>query len=265
MKKRVFSVFMALILMFSLLPTIALAGEDGEDGGISVLAAGVECAQGDACTTHAAAIGRLHYNSPAEAVDAAAEGQTVTLLQDVNLSASLMINQGIVLDLHGNDISTQDTDTTTIFSLSGGTADYPVTITDDLAASHTDAGQISTFSGITVQSGYVRLKKVNISGSSCGVSVMSASPAPVVDIDGANIETTSLGGSPSVISASGAADITILPGTDAFPTTISLSSTNSLSYARILSGSYASSKFNIQGGLVSLCLLYTSPSPRDCS
>ena len=81
MKKRFLSIMMALCLALSLLPATALAAED----------TGVECEQGDSCTTHTAAIGSVHYTSLADAISAAGELETVKLLKDVELTSRILL------------------------------------------------------------------------------------------------------------------------------------------------------------------------------
>ena len=75
MKKRMLSILMALAMMLSLLP-------------VSALAVGTtECAGGETCT-HQAAIGNTHYDTLTEALSAAADGQIVTLLRDIDNSVT---------------------------------------------------------------------------------------------------------------------------------------------------------------------------------
>lgn len=84
MKRKLLSVLLTLCLAFSLLPTAALA--DGVDN----------------CTTencgHVAAIGTTHYSTLQEAVNAANNGETVTLLGDVTLTDTLTINKSVTID-----------------------------------------------------------------------------------------------------------------------------------------------------------------------
>ena len=58
---------------------------------------------------HAAAIGTTHYDSLAEALAAATDGCTVTLLADTT-SAALAVNKGIILDLGGKTLTGQVTE-----------------------------------------------------------------------------------------------------------------------------------------------------------
>ena len=85
MKRKLLSVLLTFCLAFSLLPTAALADE------------AIECAGGETCS-HQAAIGSTHYDTLKAAVDAAATGQTVTLLKDAELTETLDINKAITLD-----------------------------------------------------------------------------------------------------------------------------------------------------------------------
>ncbi len=85
MKRKLLSVLLTLCLAFSLLPTAALA------------ATAENCPSGESCI-HQAAIGSTHYDTLQEAVNVAAAGQTVTLLKDAELTATLEINKAITLD-----------------------------------------------------------------------------------------------------------------------------------------------------------------------
>ena len=85
MKRKLLSVLLTLCLAFSLLPTAALAEE------------ATGCVGGETCN-HQAAIGSTHYDTLQEAVNAAATGQTVTLLKDAELTETLNIDKAITLD-----------------------------------------------------------------------------------------------------------------------------------------------------------------------
>ena len=102
MKKRFLSTLMALALMLTLLPTAALAAGD----------TGVECEQGDSCTTHTAAIGSVHYTSLADAISAAGELETVKLLKDVELTSRIVVSNTATLDLNGKSITRDEGNTT---------------------------------------------------------------------------------------------------------------------------------------------------------
>lgn len=54
---------------------------------------------------HQAAIGSIHYDTPAEAISASKSGDTVTLLTDVAITAPLQITTPIVLDLGGKTLT----------------------------------------------------------------------------------------------------------------------------------------------------------------
>ena len=77
--------------------------------------------------THLAAIGTTHYDTLEEAVAAAQESSTVTLLADVALTGTLAIDRAVVLDLGGKTLSGQTEETGTLllvskdFTLKNGT------------------------------------------------------------------------------------------------------------------------------------------------
>nr|WP_122013332.1 InlB B-repeat-containing protein [Maliibacterium massiliense] len=84
MKKKILSILVGLVLIVGLTPTMALA------------AGGTACQQGDACTTHEAAIGSTHYDTLQEALEA---GGNVRLLQNVEVHAVITVDKPTVLDL----------------------------------------------------------------------------------------------------------------------------------------------------------------------
>ena len=60
--------------------------------------------------THQAAVGTTHYDTLNEAVSAAAEGSTVTLLSDATVSGMLAVDKSLTLDLGGKTLTGQKTD-----------------------------------------------------------------------------------------------------------------------------------------------------------
>ena len=88
MKRKLLSILLTLCLAFSLLPTAALADE------------ATGCVGGDNCS-HQAAIGDTHYSTLVKAVSAAKNGETITLLDNVDLTETLIIkDKTITLDLN---------------------------------------------------------------------------------------------------------------------------------------------------------------------
>ena len=91
MKRKMLSMLMALAMILSLLPVTALAAD------------GTTCA-GDEDCTHVAAIGDVHYNTLAEAVDVVADGQTIDLLRTAEGSGVKVegtAGRTFTIDLHG--------------------------------------------------------------------------------------------------------------------------------------------------------------------
>lgn len=102
MKRKLLSVLLTLCLAFSLLPTAALADEV------------TGCVGGETCS-HQAAIGSTHYDTLQEAVNAANDGDTVTLLKDVETNniedteaARIIIKKAITLNLNDKTIKSPD-------------------------------------------------------------------------------------------------------------------------------------------------------------
>ena len=91
MKRKMLSMLMALAMILSLLPATALAAD------------GTACAGGEDCT-HVAAIGDVHYDTLAEAVDAVADGQTIDLLRTAEgggVKVEGTSGRTFTIDLHG--------------------------------------------------------------------------------------------------------------------------------------------------------------------
>ena len=93
MKRKLLSILLTLCLAFSLLPTAALADE------------ATGCVGGENCS-HQAAIGDTHYSTLVKAVSAAKNGETITLLDNVDFTETLIIkDKTITLDLNEKTIS----------------------------------------------------------------------------------------------------------------------------------------------------------------
>lgn len=128
MKKRVLSLFMAFVLCLTLLPAPALAVADttdvqdtGTEGAFPHNAEiavnrtyangkGTAMQNGIAVQTveYAAKIGDMQYTSLPEALEAAKDDDTVTLLTDVNntgKTAYITGNKTVTLDINGKTIS----------------------------------------------------------------------------------------------------------------------------------------------------------------
>ena len=91
MKAKFLSVLLALTMVLSLLPTAVLAS------------AGEGCT--DENCTHVAAIGDMHYDSLQDAIDAAQNGATVKLLNNIDLGLTVSVGKKIILDMNGKKIS----------------------------------------------------------------------------------------------------------------------------------------------------------------
>ena len=104
MKRKLLSVLLTLCLAFSLLPTAALAEGEG------------------AQTNDVAQIGSTKYASLADAIAAAEDGNTVTLLADVNTpETSYTISKSLTIDLNGKTVTGSGYDG--VFSITGADAE----------------------------------------------------------------------------------------------------------------------------------------------
>lgn len=232
---RISSLLMTFILAITLLPTAAMAGSYPD------------CSAPDC--SHQAAIGQTHYDTLAEAVEAAAaeSDTTVQLLQDVELTENLFIRTGITLDLNGHDI------TGSRLLVSGGTESAPVTITDNQATSFSDAGTISAIQGLGVNGGSVVLRHIKLVGGGQAVEVPWGSSGVSLLLDGVNITVSSSTSLVQGINIGSAAQITVQPGTDDFPTTVSVTTTSTSggAQASIVYASNFSGTTRIEGGTFS--------------
>ena len=94
MKRKLLSVLLMLCLAFSLLPTAALA--EGEEG---------SQVEGGGQTTYVAEIvDGEKYATLQEAVNAAKDGDTITLLGDVTTKATIPAEKTITIDLNGKTL-----------------------------------------------------------------------------------------------------------------------------------------------------------------
>ena len=117
MKRKFFAVFLSLCMVMSLVPMTALAAGDGK----APVATGNECT-GENCI-HVAGIGNTHFDTLQDAIGAANNGETVTLLQDISLTSSITMSNGkeeVTLNLNTYDI-TCDTGTSAMFQITNGT------------------------------------------------------------------------------------------------------------------------------------------------
>lgn len=101
MKKKLCSILLALTMVLTLLPVSALA-EGGTAAGEPTPAEAPA-----AETEYVAQIGAVKYKTLAEAVNAAKEGETVTLLKDATEGATIPADKTITLDLNSKSLKHQ--------------------------------------------------------------------------------------------------------------------------------------------------------------
>lgn len=143
MKHKLLSILLCLAMALSLLPTAALA--DGVDN----------CTAEDC--DHVAAIGMTHYSTLQEAVNAANNGETVTLLADVIQNTMLTINKNITLDLNGKKIYNTEniwSDTNQTYELISVEAEVTITGNGSIEAKENDCYTINVKNGnLTIENG----------------------------------------------------------------------------------------------------------------
>lgn len=91
MKRKI----LVTLLAFCLIASLCVVGAAAD---------GVPCEGGEACD-HEAAIGNVHYNTFEDAISAAVDGNTVTLLRNCEISGVITVGVGITIDLGGNTLT----------------------------------------------------------------------------------------------------------------------------------------------------------------
>lgn len=193
MKRKI----LVTLLAFCLIASLCVVG---------AAAAPVEGCPGGSDCTHEAAIGDVHYDTLADALSAAVEGNTVMLLRDAESDATVKIQEDITLDLGDNTFtSTVDgaaisVDAETAFTLQNGILNNVNTSSDTAGGIFVetngtltvarDATIIAVGCGVkgsaTDNAGKVA---INIYGTiySGDVGVWGRGPKNVINIDGAAI------------------------------------------------------------------------------
>jgi len=96
---------------------------------VTVFAVPLENCPGDCA--HLAAIGTTHYDTLDEAIAAAAEGSTITILTDIAEQTALTIDKSIVLDLGGKTLTGKNGDTEGLLNVSDDFTVQNGTVTTD--------------------------------------------------------------------------------------------------------------------------------------
>ena len=172
-------------------------GETQTETSYTILSDGTPATSVEICAAEPVAkIGKTPYYALDEAVDAAEDGNTIVLLQDIELSDSIYINKALTLDLNDHNInnSTSDAifvqdggDLTIKDSVGGGTISsgwYGVQVYGGTAT--ISGGTITGGEGIVVSGGEVTITGGNISGTGSdgsGVWIVSGT----VNINGGSV------------------------------------------------------------------------------
>ena len=133
MKRKLLATLLALCLIVGMIPVAASANSM------------TDCPGGDTCT-HAAAIGNTHYDTLAEALNAAVDGNTVVLLRNATIGEPATIDDGnIIFDMNGQTVSyvpSQSNDALGIIDIVGNSN---VTVTGNGSFDYTEAYSNSTY------------------------------------------------------------------------------------------------------------------------
>ncbi len=133
MKRKLLATLLALCLIVGMIPVAASANSM------------TDCPGGDTCT-HAAAIGDTHYDTLAEALNAAVDGNTVVLLRNATIGEPATIDDGnIIFDMNGQTVSyvpSQSNDALGIIDIVGNAN---VTVTGNGSFDYTEAYSNSTY------------------------------------------------------------------------------------------------------------------------
>ena len=134
MKRKLLATLLALCLIVGMIPVAASADST------------TDCPGGDTCTHHAAAIGNTHYDTLAEALNAAVDGNTVVLLRNATIGEPATIDDGnIIFDMNGQTVSyvpSQSNDALGIIDIVGNAN---VTVTGNGSFDYTEAYSNSTY------------------------------------------------------------------------------------------------------------------------
>ena len=143
------SLLLCLAMLMSMVPAAYAAGTEGTD----VTEANGGASEQAAATTDAAKVGETGYTTLAEAIAAAKDGNTVTLLADV--SEDVTISKNITLDLGGKTLTNTNAGKATISvtggavtvkngTVTGGTSYYNIEVTKGSNANLTLEGVTAT-------------------------------------------------------------------------------------------------------------------------
>ena len=129
MKKRWLAILMAVMMAISLLPTAAWAEETTDPGDVTPLAETASVLFVDPTSTNEAPDGSESspYPSLAAAFAAADHGGTVKLLNNLEMTASVTIENKVTLDLNGKTISVAINPTTEVGMQDASTTTTPAT------------------------------------------------------------------------------------------------------------------------------------------
>lgn len=146
---KLLSLLLCLAMLMSMVPAAYAAGTEGTD----VTEANGGASEQAAATTDAAKVGETGYTTLAEAIAAAKDGNTVTLLADV--SEDVTISKNITLDLGGKTLTNTNAGKATISvtggavtvkngTVTGGTSYYNIEVTKGSNANLTLEGVTAT-------------------------------------------------------------------------------------------------------------------------
>lgn len=124
------------------------------------------------------------YADLASAVEAATAGDTITLNEDVTLSSKVIVDEGITLDLNGNDITGSDQ-----YVLEFNAESSSFTLTDSAATAGTITGSQR---GILVTAGTLTLDKVTVTSVDRTIQInpVTDGGAAKVIMEGGKVEST---------------------------------------------------------------------------
>ena len=154
---KLLSLLLCLAMLMSMVPAAYAAGTEGTDGDNTLTEANGGASEQAVATIDAAKVGETGYATLAEAITAAEDGETVTLLADVIQNTMLTIDKNITLDLNGKKIYNTEniwSDTKQTYELISVEAKVTITGNGSIEAKENDCYTINVKNGnLTIENG----------------------------------------------------------------------------------------------------------------
>ena len=182
------------------------------------------------------------YTDLQTAIDEANPGDTLELVDDINLSGQVNVSKGITIDLKGYNI-TRSTDGFAL-KIYGGTAEHPAEITDS-TATNSASGIIEASAGIWIDRGITNITNITINATSKAIEFSMPNNVSTVTISGLKASVQNNSGNAVGINATPAFGGTVNIGNSQNVNTVFDINAKSSS---LVTDQYHSADINISGG-----------------